>query len=117
MNIVSKLLIKMTASLIGTDSAGNRYYEARRANRLGRHKRFVIYNGMVEASKVPSDWHGWLHHTESAPPPPQGYSKYDWEKDHAPNLTGTIHAYRPAGHLLGRNARKPATGDYQAWKP
>ena len=27
-----------------------------------------IYNGTVEASRVPPDWHGWLHHTYAEPP-------------------------------------------------
>ena len=30
---------------------------------MRRRKRWVIYNGVVEASRVPADWHGWLHYT------------------------------------------------------
>ena len=33
-----------------------------------RERRFVIYNGIVEASKVPQRWNAWLHHVEEDPP-------------------------------------------------
>ena len=31
-------------------------------------RRWVIYKGYADASRVPSDWHGWLHHTFDTPP-------------------------------------------------
>ena len=48
---------------VGTDDFGNRYYQNKDGSR-----RWVIYNGTVEASRVPPDWHGWLHHTYAEPP-------------------------------------------------
>lgn len=117
MNIVSRILILMSSRHIGTDAHGNRYYESRKTNRVGTHKRFVVYEGQVEASKVPADWHGWLHYTEDTPPPEGGYARKPWQKDHLPNLTGTVHAHRPSGHLMAGGKRKAATGDYEAWKP
>jgi NADH:ubiquinone oxidoreductase subunit len=77
----------------------------------------VRYNGMTEASKVPADWHGWLHHTEATPPPEGGYLRHDWQQEHQPNTTGTSHAHRPAGHLLKGGKRAAATGDYEPWTP
>lgn len=117
MNFVSRLMISMTARAIGEDAFGNRYYVSRKPGRLGRFKRFVIYNGQAEASKVPPEWHGWLHYTEDSPPPPEGYGRRHWQQDHLPNLTGTIHAHKPRGHLTKGGQRPAATGDYQAWKP
>ena len=117
MNFISKLVIKLSAQLIGQDTFGNSYYETRKAVRGGRTSRYVIFKGRVEASKVPSDWHGWLHHTESTPPPVGGYDKHGWQQEHQPNVTGTTHAYRPDGHMLKGGKRKPATGDYEPWNP
>jgi NADH:ubiquinone oxidoreductase subunit len=117
MNIISRFLISMTSRHIGTDSYGNRYYQGRRTSRTGQPKRFVIYDGVPEASKVPAEWHGWLHHTEDAPPPTEGYPRQAWQEDHLPNLTGTIYATRPSGHVLSGGKRQAATGDYEAWKP
>ena len=97
---------------IGTDKFGNRYYERKDGSR-----RWVIYAGTVEASRVPPDWHGWLHHTFKDPPTTAPFKEKAWEKDHVPNLTGTPEAYRPDGSLLKTGERPRATGDYQAWKP
>ena len=117
MNIVSRFMIRLTSRYVGTDQYGSRYYQGRGKYRNGKAKRFVIYRGQVEASKVPPEWHGWLHHTEDAPPPPQGNVRASWQKDHLPNLTGTIYAHRPSGHLLSGGKRKAATGDYEPWNP
>lgn len=98
--------------LVGTDAFGNRYYQNKDGSR-----RWVLYNGTVEASRVPSDWHGWLHHTFKQPPTVAPLVRRVWEKQSLPNLTGTPAAYRPAGSLAATGVRPPATGDYQAWKP
>ena len=45
--------------LVGEDELGNKYYQ----NKKG--KRWVIYNGEVEASKIPNDWYSWIHHTNN----------------------------------------------------
>ena len=72
MDLVTLITVKITATEVGRDSFGNRYYEERRARPGKPPRRYVRYNGMIEASKVPADWHGWLHHTESSPPPDGG---------------------------------------------
>ena len=101
-----------SGSPVGTDDFGNRYYQNKDGSR-----RWVIYNGTVEASRVPPDWHGWLHHTYAEPPTKAPFKTRGFEKPHQPNLTGTEGAYRPSGSLAKGGARPPATGDYQAWKP
>ena len=99
-------------TFVGEDVYGNRYYQ----NRDGA-RRWVIYNGTVEASRVPPDWHGWLHHTFAEPPTKAPLTVRSWEAPHRPNMTGTDGAYRPPGSLQASGHRPPATGDYQAWKP
>ena len=108
------------ARLVGTDDYGNRYYEARDdrdSYDRGRKRRYVIYKGYADASKVPPDWHGWMHFTFDEPPTVEPFRLKGWEKEHRPNLTGTIHAYRPQGALARGGERQRATGDYEAWKP
>ncbi len=101
---------------IGEDSLGNVYWAGGKdANGLTR--RWVIYDGQNDASRVPPEWFGWLHHQiDEAPdhalPPPR-----IWEKPPEPNLTGTQLAYRPPGALEQGGRRAAATGDYEAWTP
>ncbi|MFC3069861.1 NADH:ubiquinone oxidoreductase subunit NDUFA12 [Phenylobacterium soli] len=104
---------------VGQDDYGNRYYEAKDArDSYGKHRRrWVIYNGYAEASKVPPDWHGWLHYTFDEPPTVAPLLTKPWEKEHRPNLSGTIYAYRPKGSLARGGERQRATGDYEAWTP
>ena len=105
---------------VGGDDYGNRYFESRDDSDSydrGRKRRYVIYKGYADASKVPPDWHGWLHYTFDEPPTVEPFKLKSWEKEHRPNLTGTIHAYKPQGSLARGGERQRATGDYEAWKP
>lgn len=97
---------------IATDEAGNRYYREKGGNR-----RWVLYDGPVEGSRVPPEWDAWLHYTAEEPPTVAPAAVKDWEQPHQPNLTGTPRAYRPAGSLAGAGQRRRATGDYEAWSP
>jgi len=95
---------------VGEDAQGNLFYQTRDGKR-----RWVIFNGEAEASRVSPDWHGWLHHTWDDPPTKVPLPRKDWEKPHQPNLTGSPAAYVPAGSL-----RRPAPAprrDYDAWQP
>ena len=80
-------------------------------------RRWVLYHGTVEASRVPPDWHGWLHHTFKEPPTRAPITAKAWERVHQPNLSGTSGAYRPRGSLAATGERPAATGDYEAWQP
>ena len=117
MHFISRLIISCTSKFIGEDEFGNRYYEKAKAKHQLRPTRFVLFKGTVEASKVPADWHGWLHHTQQDMPPKGGYEKHEWQEAHLPNLTGTKHAYRPKGHILKGGQRAKASGDYEPWTP
>lgn len=106
------LFTKRRGELVGQDEQGNQYYRERNGKR-----RWVIYNGPVEASRIPPEWHGWLHHTFDSPPTEQPPVVKPWEKPREPNLTGTPAAYAPPGALQAGGKRAPATGDYEAWRP
>ncbi len=97
---------------VGSDEFGNQYYSER-----GGKKRWVIYNGLAEASTIPPGWHGWMHHRVDTPPVDETYKAREWQKSHKPNMTGTAEAYRPQGSILTPEKRPTVSGDYQAWKP
>src|SRR5947208_2552169 len=89
--------------LVGHDEFGNAYYRAKGGAIdpvLGFERRWVIYNGVSEASKTPPGWNGWLHQTYDIPPAEEVYAAREWERPHVPNLTGTSGAYRPKGSIL-----------------
>lgn len=113
MNIISQLIIRFTSNLIGEDIFGNKYFEEK--NKINK-KRFVIFNGKVEASKIPPLWHAWLHHMVSKPPLKRK-KIYDWQKMHVPNLTGTIFATKPKGSTFENGVRQKSYADYEEWKP
>jgi NADH:ubiquinone oxidoreductase subunit len=111
------LFTKMRGELVGSDEQGNRYFQDKRMiSGMRRRKRWVIYNGEPEASRVPPDWHGWLHYTTDTPPPAGGYPRRPWQKDHMPNLTGTPVAYHPPGSTVVTSENKPKP-HYEAWRP
>jgi NADH:ubiquinone oxidoreductase subunit len=95
---------------VGDDAQGNKYYETRDGKR-----RWVIFNGEIEASRVSPDWHGWLHHTFVDAPTKTPMVHKSWEKPHLDNLTGTAMAYAPAGSI--RHSDGDARSDYEAWRP
>lgn len=97
--------------LVGTDDFGNRYYQGKDGQR-----RWAIYKGTVEATRVAPEWYGWLRHTIQEPPKTNGPVR-SWQKPYQPNLTGTDGAYRPMGSLARGGVRPAATGDYEPWSP
>jgi len=95
---------------VGEDDQGNIYYRTRDDKR-----RWVIYNGVCEPSRIAPDWNGWLHHTYKDAPSEAAMPRKAWELPHQPNLSGSPAAYVPAGSL-----RRPAPverRDYEAWQP
>jgi len=109
--------IKRRSEHVGTDDYGNRYFQDRKISVEGRKRRYVIYKGLAEPSKVPAEWHGWLHYTFDEPPTEAPLQTKSWETDHKPNMTGTDFAYRPKGTLREGGQRREADSDYEAWTP
>ena len=95
---------------VGEDTQGNVYYQTSDAKR-----RWVIYNGEMQASRVSPDWHGWLHFTWDQPPTRAPLAHKAWEVPHVENLTGSAAAYAPPGSM--RAAAPVARADYEAWAP
>jgi len=91
---------------IGHDAYGNRYFET--VTKQRSPKRWVVYRGKAEGSKVPPLWHAWIHHTIKQPPLDK--TTHPWQKEHRPNLSGTAYAYNPT---TDNTTQKP----YQAWTP
>lgn len=101
---------------VGTDGEGNKYYR-KVAKGHGAERRWVMYNGANDASRVPAEWHGWLHGAFDDVPESHLPPAKIWEADYTPNPTGTAEAYRPQGALERGGKRARATGDYEAWSP
>lgn len=99
---------------VGEDEFGNTYYR-KPATDKEAERRWVLYNGPVEASAVPPGWRGWLTFTYDDLP--SDYTPREWEAVHTANLTGTARAYRPQGSTLAGGRRQQTGGDYEAWTP
>lgn len=106
----TKLYTSRKGQKVGEDAQGNVYYQTTDGKR-----RWVIYNGEVEASRVAPEWHGWLHHTWDEPPTQKPLARKAWEIPHQENLTGTAGAYVPPGSIL--RAAPVERRDYDAWQP
>ena len=116
-NWLNGLFIRFKAKSVGKDEFGNEYFESKKIDRSSnRKKRWILYSGLVEASKVPGHWFNWLHY-QCDTPPKSNEALYAWEKEHTPNLTGTHNAYFPQGHAFSGAKRAKATGDYESWNP
>jgi len=97
--------------LVGEDEQGNRYYRTKGGEidpTLNFERRWVVYNGYAEATRIPPGWHSWIHHTTDVPPTEQNYAPREWEKPHVPNMTGT--PQRLPSVRLDAGERPPAQG-------
>ncbi len=103
-------------TFVGKDEEGNMYYQGG-TDSEGRVRRWVIYNGLSEATRITPGWYGWMHHRIDTPPTAEDYKPHEWQKPHEPNHTGTWKAYRPKGSVLRPGDRPHVTGDYDAWTP
>jgi NADH:ubiquinone oxidoreductase subunit len=111
MQFLDTLFIRFTSRKVGQDRFGNSYWEARsRRDSYGRAMRRVLFAKEVQASAVPAEWWGLLHHTTEQPLP-EDAPRRAWQKEHRPNMTGTAEAWRPASTSANRG------GDYEAWTP
>jgi NADH:ubiquinone oxidoreductase subunit len=97
---------------VGEDELGNVYLQTKKGDR-----RWVMYKGSNDVSRIPPEWYSWLTRQiddvpdKALPPSPK------FLKPATGNLTGTPLAYRPSGALERGGQRQAASGDYQAWIP
>ena len=108
------LFTRLRGKLVARDGQGNAYYEGR-GRTADRPRRWVVYRGEDDASSVPAEWWGWIHHTADAPLPET--VRKVWQKPFEANLSGTAGSYRPPGHDYAGGKRARAPGDYEAWSP
>ena len=102
--IGTKLKTIFFGKLVGVDDLGNKYYESKNG------KRWVIYGDTIDPSKIPVEWYSWIHFTPNKIEKLHKLEKYDWQKPHQSNLTGTEEAYYP-------NKNKDAIKKkYSSWK-
>jgi len=96
-----------TGKFFGNDQFGNKYY----TNSKG--KRWVIYKNKIESSKIPPEWHSWIHFT-SRNIPTNEKKRFFWQKEYEENLTGTEKAYKPKGSLASDSIKK--IKKYETWE-
>tara|TARA_B110000438_G_C15609086_1_gene561416 strand:- start:292 stop:645 length:354 start_codon:yes stop_codon:yes gene_type:complete len=117
MSFGTRLYTWFYGNFVGTDKIGNKYYTNLNDQKDLKAKRWVIFKGEIEASKIPPHWHAWLH--KSIDVPPINYThKYFWQKDHKQNMTGTKQAYYPPSNPLSNNYKPDEVkADYESWSP
>lgn len=132
----TRLYTQRRGLLVGEDATGNKYYtekamaadqknasrtrpsgsrDDKKAAAPKQYRRWVVYDGVAEASKVPPEWYGWLHHVTDEVPSPNDPVR-SWQKSHEENMTGTSGAHRPAGSILAPHRRRVGTPDYEPWR-
>lgn len=109
----TRLTIWRKGIKVGEDELGNIYYRSK-----DHKKRWVVYNGEVDATAIPVLWHAWMHHTSDIIPAETMQAAKEWEQPHQPNLTGSPNAYRPQSSLgYAHKPLAPASKSYEAWQP
>ena len=99
----TKLKTILFGKLVGKDSFENRYYESKSG------KRWIIYKDEIDASKIPNEWYSWIHFTNNKIENDHELKKYDWQKPHQSNQTGTENAYHP-------NSNDEIKKKYTSWQ-
>ena len=105
-----RLWTYFSGKLVAKDEFDNRYYTNKNQSR-----RWVVYNGEVEASKVTPEWNNWLRFTSDDIPSEES-ARFEWQLGHTPNQTGTINAYSPKSSSFNRKKTERDL-DYDKWKP
>lgn len=107
----------LKGKMVGTDLLGNVYYSGKPRKGTKQERRWVMYKDKPEASLVPPEWHGWLHHQTDIVPQNNNKYRKSWQKPHQPNMTGTDQAFLPPGHPLRGGHRAASSSDYTPWQP
>ena len=102
--IGTRLKTIFSGKFIGKDSFGNKYYQSKSG------KRWVIYKGEIDASKIPNEWYSWIHFIPNKIQNVHELKKFEWQKPHKPNLTGSNEAYNPKDNSEATKKK------YKSWK-
>lgn len=104
----------------GTDLYGNNYYEDLDAifgrQRLVVFKKFTPQGG--DASEIPAEWHGWLHHMVDEVPTEMPPSPVAYKVRHRKMASefGESDNHLPPGHYR-RQDPNFTTATYEGWRP
>ncbi|WP_341759979.1 NADH:ubiquinone oxidoreductase subunit NDUFA12 [Candidatus Endowatersipora endosymbiont of Watersipora subatra] len=101
---------------VGKDEDGNTYYQS------CEDRRWVIYHGPIEATRIPVRWHSWIHHrtdlvpsnTDHGDGERNGKMRHNKNKE---NKTGRSQVYNPNISIAGQKKENAGAGDYEAWTP
>ena len=91
-------------TFVGKDSFGNKYYKNK------SDKRWVIYKDEIDASKIPIEWYSWMHFTKNKIENTHELKRYEWQKPHLSNQTGTENSYHP------NKKNDEINKKYKSWK-
>ena len=107
----TRMQTMLSGKKVGSDDIGNTYYLSKKNT-----KRWVVYKGSNDASKIPSEWHSWLHYSTDEIPVFNYSKKYIWQKKHKKNMTGTSESYHPIGSLRNKKSNN-IIKSFESWKP
>ena len=117
MSIGNKIYTWLYGKYVGSDEIGNKYYANSQNFKDKKVKRWVVFKGEIEATKIPPHWHAWLHKTIDNPPLKYKH-QYAWQKNHKQNMTGTTEAYYPSSYPLSKTYNPDQIKeDYESWTP
>jgi len=102
--IITRIGTIFFGKFVGKDSFGNKYYQNKNGNR------WVVYKGEIDASKISTEWYSWIHYTKNKIENVHDLKKYEWQKPHQSNQTGTDNSYHP-----NKNNEK-INKKYKSWK-
>lgn len=89
----------------GEDLYGNQFYFRKTSE---EEKRWVVYKGMYDPSKISDEWHSWLHFINDIKP---FKSKKTW----IPNTTGTKFSHNSISSI--ENTPQTTLQYYESWDP
>lgn len=114
MHLSTYIYTFLFGKFVGKDKYGNSYY--RNFNKFNKQeKRWVIYKGIIEATKIPPLWHRWVHFMTNELPNEKQDEDLPWQKEHRVNFTATSMAYHPNSSKHYTYKKIPSY--YKAWKP
>ncbi len=122
MAFLVKIYLFLFATKVGEDEYGNSFFELKRKDYLGRKKRYCLYNGVVEASKISPEWHPFMHYQIDVDEVKKTFKQYKWQKPATPITTLSKDKYLPKNHILNaqkKSDKKNTTNSIQTktWEP
>ena len=77
---------------VGQDEDGNKFY----IHKHNMKRKWVLYNKTVDPTSLKVIWQLWLTNNKTELPSEIGHNKaYIWQKERAPNYSGTKNSYHP----------------------